>query len=106
MPSKLDLIKINNPVFDRRVKLYDSDKEDITVKYKTGLYSLMALANEYGVSKRLIQFVIHPERLLHNKVLRVARGGWKLYYNKITNNQYKRKHRQYKKCLYERNLIA
>lgn len=47
---------------DRRVKLSDDQREEIRKKYETGLYSTRALAREYNVSRRTIQFTCHPER--------------------------------------------
>lgn len=61
MPYKSTSIKLPRE-YDRRVKLSDEQKSEIVRKYETGMYSQRALAREYNVSRRLIGFVIHPEK--------------------------------------------
>ena len=57
MPYKSEKIKLPKEQ-DRRIKLTDEQREEIKEKYSTGLYSQRALAREYGVSRRLISFVL------------------------------------------------
>lgn len=73
MPSKLDNIPINNPEHDKRVKLTDEQRENIREEYKTGSISIRALERKYGVSRRLIQFILFPER--YEKAKRDLRKG-------------------------------
>lgn len=54
--------KIAGTKFDKRVKLSPEQKEEIAYKHKKGA-SKRSLAVEYGVSRRLIQFVTEPEKL-------------------------------------------
>jgi hypothetical protein len=72
-----------------------SDKEQIKVLYKEGA-TINGLAREYKVSKRLIQFVLFPERKAKNLEDRKARGGSKQYYNKDKHNEAMKIHRRYK----------
>lgn len=72
---------------DRRVKLTDEDKQDIKNKYNSGLYSIRGLAREYKVDKRNIQFLLFPERLEQAKRTLQARGGWRVYYNRLEHNE-------------------
>jgi len=90
MPKKLDSIPINNQKLDRRVKLLDFQRE---------------VASAYGVSRRTIQFIWHPEKLEENKKRRAERGGSKQYYNREESTIAKREHREYKEQLYKNNLI-
>lgn len=62
---------------DRRIKLSDIDKQNIIKLYETGLYSITGLSKTYNVNKRVIQFLLFPERLQRNKELREIRGGSK-----------------------------
>jgi hypothetical protein len=57
------------------------------------------------VSRRLIQFIIFPERLQKNIDNFHDRGGWEAYYNKKRNTVYQRKHRRYKYKLYKEGDI-
>ena len=47
---------------DRRVKLSDEQRKEIREKYAEGLYSQRKLAAEYGISRRLVCFIVHPEK--------------------------------------------
>ncbi len=101
MPFKSEAIEIHHTKHDRRIKLTDEDKERI----KTLGLSQRALARMFGVSRRTIQFILHPEKLEENKRARKERGGWKQYYNKEKNTEYMREHRQYKQKLYLKGEI-
>ncbi len=80
---------------DRRIKIPKSEHKYICTRYKNG-ESQRELAKAYGVSRRLITWILYPERLVINRKLRVKRGGWKQYYNKKKNTEAVRKTRQYK----------
>ena len=62
---KVDKMKLA-PEQDRRRKLTDEQKEQIKDLYKTGEYSLNQLAQEYGVSKKLILLIVNPESKAKN----------------------------------------
>ena len=47
---------------DRRIKLFDEDREEIRKLYATGLFSQRDLANRYNVSRRTITFVLDPTK--------------------------------------------
>ena len=103
MPYKYEADQMTTPnALKKSAKLTDSDKEEIQHRYlKVGGVSQMELAREYGVSKRLIQFCIYPEKQKANYALRKARGGSKQYYNKEKQTESMREHRRYKKSLYD-----
>lgn len=87
---------------DRRVKLTSTQKEEIVYKYNVvGNYSQRSLALEYGVSRRTIQFILNPDKLVENKKRREERGGSKIYYNKEKHTEAVRNLREYKRELEE-----
>lgn len=67
----------------RRSALTDADR----VAIRSSTESQRTLAARYGVSRRLIQFIRHPETLVANQEAREARGGWRLYYDKDKHAQ-------------------
>lgn len=67
------------PDKDRRRKLTPEERQAIRDNPE-GL-GPTALAQRYRVSKRLVQFIRHPERLRANLEARAARGGWRQYYD-------------------------
>jgi hypothetical protein len=79
---------------DRRVKLTDVQREQIKENIE-GL-SQRKLADKYGVSRRMIAFIVDPSKLEENKKRREERGGWKQYYNKEEHTFATREHRHYK----------
>lgn len=105
MPYKFDNIPINNPKHDKRVKLTDEDKDNIREEYKTGLVSQRDLAKKYGVSRRLIQFVLSPEKLISARKQFLERQKDGRYYDKEKHNEHMRNHRNHKKDLWEKGLL-
>ena len=80
---------------DKRVKLSTQDKLDINQKHQSGI-SKRALAREYQVSRRLIDFTIHPEKRVANRNLRPPGK----YYDKDKHREAMRKHRHHKQALH------
>jgi Zn-dependent peptidase ImmA (M78 family) len=103
MPSKLDFIPINNELLDKRVKLTVAQKQEI-LGFKD-IKSQRELANMYGVSRRTIQFILDPQKLIENKQRRAERGGSKQYYDTEAHKQYMQKHRLHKKELHSQGKI-
>jgi len=85
---------------DRRVKLLMCQKLAIIKMYQSGIYSITGLSKMWKVNKRLIQFIIFPERKEKNIKDREKRGGSKQYYDKDYNTKTTRIHRNYKRKLY------
>ena len=73
MPYKSEKIKIEGTQYDKRVKLSPEQRAEI-IEAGAG-YGINKLAREYNVSKRLIQFILYPERI---KAMRVNRD-WRKY---------------------------
>lgn len=84
---------------DRRIRVQKSEYEIIKSKYKDG-QSIHSLARDYAVNKRLIQFILFPERLEHHKMLQKKRrldGRYKPSKEKWALTM--REHRAYKKSV-------
>jgi len=97
MPYKSEKIKIAGTKHDRRIKLTPEQKEEI-YQNKSGL-SQRALAKEYGVSRRTIQFILDPEKLKENLKRREERGGTMQYYKPSEWAETMKEHRRYKQDL-------
>ena len=100
MPYKSEKIKLPKE-HDRRIKLTDEQREEIRQKYSTGLYSQRALAREYGVSRRLISFVLDDAKYQKCKKQfkeRKADGRYKP--DRETWAKTMREYRHYKQRLY------
>jgi hypothetical protein len=97
MPYKSAKIKIEGGQYDRRVKLTPEQKSEIH-KNVLGL-SQRELARIWNVSRRTIQFILHPEKLEENKKRRAERGGWKQYYDSDLWAETMKEHRRYKQKL-------
>jgi len=99
MPYKCEKINLKETQM-RNAKLTSEQRAEIAKKYATGKYSQRGLASEYGVSRRLIQFIIDPKKHEENLKRRDERGGSKQYYVKEKHTKAMREHRQYKQGLF------
>ncbi len=106
MPYKSQKIVIAGTKNDRRIKLTEEDKELIKWLNEEEKISQRKLAIQFKVSKRLIQFVLNPQKLIDNKKKRAERGGSKIYYDKDYHTESIREHRQYKQKLFLENKIS
>ena len=91
---------------DRRVRLTKEDKEDIRARYKQGEI-IRGIARAYkGIcSRRLIQFIIFPERLKAVQDRNREQQHWKKYYNRKQLTQAVANLRRYKQDLYLKGII-
>ena len=100
MPYKCEKINLKDGQKASQ-KLTKDQKEEIYHKYNIeGGYSQRQLAAEYGVSRRLITFIIDPEKLKANLKRREETGGSKQYYVKEKHSAAIKKHRKRKQELY------
>lgn len=116
MGCNIDDLRINQhntnktKPLDKRIKLTDSQKEEIREKYftakKSEQPSMSKLARDYGVDRRLIQFILFPEREKRQRELDSIRQKDGRYYDKDKHLLKTRKHRQYKRELYEKGLLS
>ena len=91
---------------DRRVKLNDTQRQEIRELYDSGSYSQRGLAKLYGVSRRLIIFILDPLKHQANIARRKERLETKSYYDKDKQRAYMQSHRQYKQQLYLDNKLV
>lgn len=89
--------------YDKRVKLSLEDREEIKRQYKNS--SQRKLAKAWGVSRRLIQFILDPDKKKRDLELRKLRGGSMAYYDREKQVEASRKTRQRRKELDKRNLL-
>ena len=100
MPNKSEKIKLSKEQ-DRRIKLTDEQRDEIRHKYSTGLYSQCGLAAEYKVSRRLITFILDPNKYEHSRELfKERRKDGRYKPTKEERNEIQREHRRYKQELY------
>lgn len=104
MPYKSDALHLP-PRLDRRVRLLPCQRRMVPVMYASGQYSINGLASAWKVSKRLIQFILFPERQAKNLRDRAARGGSKQYYDKTKNTSAVRNSRRYKHGSYKKGEL-
>jgi hypothetical protein len=105
MPFKSGKIIIAKTPFDKRVKLTDEVKELIRKIKADENLSQRVLASQFNVSRRTIQYVLDPEKLIENKKRRSERGGSKQYYDKEKHREYMKDHRRHKQDLYIKGEI-
>jgi hypothetical protein len=95
MPYKTEKLALNDPFLKRSCKLLPCQKEMVLHWHSMG-YSQRSIASVFQVSKRLIQFIIDPEKHAENLQRRKERGGSTIYYNRLKNNEAMKDHRKYK----------
>lgn len=95
MPYKTDKQALNDPFLKRSAKLIDCQRQMVHYWHARGM-SIRAISKLFRVNKRLIQFILFPEREERNKELRKARGGSKPYYDKEKHREVMKEHRRYK----------
>ena len=98
MPFNLEASRLGHNL-DARRKLADHEREDIKLRYSQG-EAIRSIARVHShVSRRLIQFVLFPERLQAHKTIVKAEKRWRRYYNKENWKLTMRKHRARKRLL-------
>lgn len=106
MPFKSESIKLPRQ-YDRRIKLTDKQRDEIKEKYASGVYSQRALAREYNVSRRLISFVLNPEKYETAKEqFRERRKDGRYEPDRESRNQIQREHRGYKQRLFKEGKLS
>lgn len=101
MPYKSEKIKLSREQ-DRRVKLSEEQKEEIKRKFASGIYSQRALSREYNVSRRLISFILFPEKAeLAKEQFKKRQKDGRYKQSKEQWAATIREHRRYKQELYK-----
>ena len=104
MPSSIDKIRVPKDK-DRRRKLTPADKLKIKSLFFDAGWGIREIAREYEkkCSRRLIQFMLFPEREKHNANLFKERQKDGRYYNREKHTKAVKGLREYKKKL---NLLS
>ncbi|MCR6108626.1 hypothetical protein HXA34_20245 [Salipaludibacillus agaradhaerens] len=93
----------NDEKLDRRVKLTTEDKNAIRTQYfethKSQRPTMTWLAATYGVDRRLIQFILFPERETRHKEQSKVRRKSGRYYDKEKGRKNMQRYREYKRGL-------
>ena len=98
MPYKSEKIKLKDTQ-DRRKKLTDEQRKEISELYGTGNYSLNGLAKQFGVSKKTILLIVNKDSAEVAKQYR--KEHWKEWQRKgEEHNRAVRNTRKYKQNLY------
>jgi hypothetical protein len=92
MPYLTDKQKLDNYFIDGRTKMLPCQKERCIALYEEGT-GIRALSRMFNVSRRLIQFLLFPERKEKNLQDREERGGTMKYYDKDYHKFHMKKHR-------------
>lgn len=106
MPYRSTGIIISGTRYDRRQKLMPGQRAEIFRRYYTENVSQRQLAREYGVSRRLVTFIVNPESEERNRELlneRKAKGLYKP--DRKRHTEIIREHRRYKQKLYKEGKI-
>lgn len=106
MPYKSEKISICGTEYDRRQKLTPEQRAEIYHRYHTEDVSQRQLAREYGVSRRLISFILNPEKLEEVRYRLKKSKAQGLYKpNKKEWAATIREHRKYKNELFKQGKI-
>ncbi len=104
MPFKSEHAQLQGTKYDRRVRLSDQQKKWVIISHQIGI-SIHQIAKAFDVSRRLIQFILFPERHAKSIDDRNKRGGSKQYYETEKNRLAQANTRRYKEKLFKQNLI-
>lgn len=101
MSMIIDKITIVGTKFDRRRRLTEKDRAKIRQLRADG-WAIRAIARLYpSISRRLIQFILYPDRILASR----ANRDWRKYYQSATHRQSIGNLRRYKKQLLQKGLL-
>lgn len=106
MPYRSERIKIEGTVYDRRRKLTEAQKEEIRLlRRQTGL-SYNKIAERYGVSKRMIMFVVNPEKYaVAREQFKERQREGRYQVSREERASIVREHRHYKQGLHKEGKI-
>lgn len=96
MPYKTEKLKLDNYFIDKRTKLLPCQKERVYHMYYHDNYSLNQLAKIFHCSKRLIHFIVKPEKKEKADLQYKERRKDKRYYDKEKHKNAMNKHRKRK----------
>lgn len=89
---------------DRRVKVSETTRENIKTMFYFERLAQREIARRTGVSRRMVNFIIYPERMKRNAEQHKERRKDGRYYDPKTWPSVQREHRHYKQSI-KNNLI-
>lgn len=89
--------RYDNHKLDGRVKLNPNLHDEIRQKYASGNHSWQSLANDYGVSKKLIGLIVNEQ--MAERQHEYIKGRWTIYYSKEKQRVAMKKYRDKKRKL-------
>ena len=105
MPYKSEKAGKIKPADDRRRKLTDAQREEVREQHAQGA-SQRQLAAHFGVSRRLISFILDPEKEAAAKAAYIERRKDGRYYDPAKHTAQVRAHRRHKNKLYQEGKLA
>jgi DNA invertase Pin-like site-specific DNA recombinase len=93
------------PADDKRRKLTDAQREEIREQHAQGA-SQRQLAVHFGVSRRLVSFILDPEKEARQKQQFAERRKDGRYYDPQKHTEQIREHRRHKHKLYTEGKLA
>lgn len=91
-------VKYDQPMLDGRRKLHPDQYEDVREAYKV-LQSQRKVAEQFGCSRRLITFILNPEKLKAMQDKQREEQHWKKYYSTEERKKTMQQWRAKKKAL-------
>lgn len=98
MPQKFKKYEGKNKILDGRVKITPDKYPEIRELYKQ-TKSSPKIAKIYGVTKKIILFIVNPEYKERDRQRRIDGKVWLRYYNTKYNTMAKQKFRNKKRAL-------
>jgi len=93
------------PADDRRRKLTDAQREEVREQHAQGA-SQRALALHFGVSRRLISFILDPAKEAAAKAAYIERRKDGRYYDPAKHTEQVRAHRRHKHKLHTEGKLG
>ena len=84
---------------DRRIKINDTLRANIKTMYTIDKLSQQAIARQTHISRRMISFILSPEKLAHANALYKQRRKDGRYYDKNKWRKTMKEHRHYKESI-------
>jgi len=105
MPYKSEKAGPIQPADDRRRKLTDAQREEVREQHAQGA-SQRQLATHFGVSRRLIGFILDPAKEAAAKAAYIERRKDGRYYDPAKHTEQIRRHRRHKHQLLKEGKLG
>lgn len=99
---KIDKVRLGRR-FDGRYKLSDEVREEIA--RLQGVATQTEVAEKYGISRKLVYYIWHPDKYQEHLAKRREAKVWKKNYSKHKHREYIRRNRNKKRELLDKGLL-